>query len=355
MESEKQLSAGEQKVLEYADRIRAGESKEEIFKDLPDSFKASIEEHLEAKTDSDQGVVETSENPRLPPQYEGLPLDIVEELWIIPVYADPEKTKSENERKQKVIAQLREEEQNRKFDDEKQAETQERISELKAELGIDNALQPEVNETDPYASFRLKNGETDVGAWWYEYRNQIAKEMKDAGAFEWGKERIYFDIPLSDMVRMKDLVMKIAKEEKLPIAFKHLDQEKTFDSVKDGTETRFVANFASADDVLRFYSAIRKRPEYQSFQSDRNMSYGGYRADGIAEYSNGYRESRDALSRIMSGAFNEQGEWEWEGSGRRMKIPKENYELFKKQFEALNEKLASVQKQWEDAFKEGNG
>lgn len=346
---EKQLSAGEQKALEYVQRIQAGESKEEIFKDLPESFRRSIEDQLnehkkEATPDDEAEVV-------IPAQYEGLSADIVEELWTIPIYVDEGKNDQEKRRKQKIIELLKQREKSQTEKKESQTEEREKLEEVKRDLGISKAKKSEENKNDAFGSFKVSNGETDIGAWWYEYRNQIAKEMKKDGKFEWGKERVYFDIPLADMVKMRDLMMMVASEEKVPIAFKHLDEEKTFPTIKDGTETRFVANFASPEDALRFYMALRKHPEYQSFHTDRNMNYGGYRVDEIAEYANGYRENRDALKRIMGGAFNERGKWEWNGSVQKHEISKEEYELFKKQFEELNTKILRTQQEWEDALK----
>lgn len=352
MQPEKQLSAGELKIFEYVERIQKGESKEEIFKDLPRGFIRSIEEKLGSsegdKIEQPEENITTEDN--IPTQYEGLPAEIVEELWTIPIYVDSEKTKQENQKKQQVIVFLKQKEKSRAEKEEKQTEEQERVEEIKGDLGISNAKQAEKNETDPFGSFSVKNGETDVGAWWYEYRNQIAKEMKKEGKFEWGKERLYFDIPLTNMTALRDLVMTVSSEEKIPIAFKHLDEQKSFPSFKDGNETRFVANFSSAEDALRFYLAIRKLPEYQSLHSDRNMSYGGYRAGEIAEYSNGYRESRDALKRIMNGTFNKKGEWEWEVEGVKKNITKDQYEVFRKKFEELNTKILSVQQKWEEVL-----
>ncbi len=349
MEKEKQLSPGEQKVLEYVERIQAGQSREEIFQGLPDSFRHSIEEKLNGNANEE--VIEKKIG--IPSQYEGLPAEIVEELWSIPMYVDAEKTKQENEKKRQAIELLRQKEKMQVERDEIKTQDREKLEEIRGEMGTSIAFKQEGAEVNSFNSFKMNRGDTIEGMWWYEWRNQAIKDMKEDGKFEWGKERIYFDIPLVDMIRLRDLALMVAAEEKIPIAFKHLDEEKTFSRIKDGTETRFVANFASEEDALKFYMAIKSRPEYQSFHSDRNMSYGGYRADEIAEYANGYRENRDALQRIMNGAFNKQGLWEWVVDGNKKAITNDEYEVFKKKLEEFNLKISNAQQQWEDALKRG--
>lgn len=54
---------------------------------------------------------QTPEKNLVPLQYRGLPSsELVEELWIVPVYADSEKTRVENERRNKALEQLRQQE-----------------------------------------------------------------------------------------------------------------------------------------------------------------------------------------------------------------------------------------------------
>lgn len=78
-------------------------------------------------------------------------------------------------------------------------------------------------EDKDFAEFKFKNGETDVGVFWFEYGNVAAKKLEKSGKLEWGKERIYFDIPLDTMEKLRDLIIKLAKIEKIPVAFKYLD------------------------------------------------------------------------------------------------------------------------------------
>lgn len=170
--------------------------------------------------------------------------------------------------------------------------------------------------------------------------------MKESGKFNWGEQRIYFDIPIDDMEKLKSIIMKIAGEAKLPIAFKHMDKEKTFEINKDGEETRFVANFATQEDAIKFYLTLNDSPEYQKLQADRKQNYGGIRLDTLAEYANGFRENRDAFSRIMAGSFNTEGMWEWKTGKKTLKISKEDFEVIRKKFLEAEKELEESKKKW---------
>lgn len=259
MNNFEKISGGEKKVLEYVDRISAGESGEEIMKDLPNSFRGAIEKGL-------------------------------------------------NEKKQKA--------------------------------------------ENPYGEFSVSNGETDTGFFWYQYRNKKAKELKESGEFEWGKERIYFDIKKEDMVSLGKLAMKVATENDIAIAFKHMDEEKTLDIQKDGNETRFVANFATENEAKRFLLAMKGQPEYASFVSDRNLSHDGIRIDAVAEYASGFREGRAALERVMNGKFNDNGDkYSYTSeSGKEIVITPEEYRVFKDRYEKFSEEMENKKSSWMKLF-----
>lgn len=340
------ISAGENKINEYISRINNGESKDEIFKGLPESFRKSIERGLNKEDD-------TANNEKdlvfsVSPQYEGLPSDVLEEIWTIPIYMDDEKTKYENERKRLVIENLRKKEMENDETVEKEISDKERIEELRKKIQQpENAEQTE-DKTDS-ESFSVSNGETDTGMFWYQYRNKAAKLLKNDGKFEWGKERIYFDIKMADMQSLSNLVMKIASENNIAIAYKFLDEEKTTTINKDGKETRFVANFATEDDAKRFMLAIMSDPEYKYFVSDRNLDYNGIRLDGIAQYASGFRETRAALERIMHGKLNPDGTtYSYAAeSGKVMTIPVADYEEFKKRYEDTDLIMQKKKADWD--------
>lgn len=341
-------TAGEFKVEEYVRRIQGGESKDSILSELPPKFKESLLAKLSEQQPSTDPIHENS--PKIPPQYEGLSADILEDIWTIPIYVDPQINAEAQQRKKDVLAFLRAREKENATKIESETARQEDIEEVRNRLH--HLGQQESVPGDEFGTFKMKNGMTEEGYYWYEYRNMKAREMSKNKQFEWGKERIYFDIPTSDMLRLRDVVMNIASVNKIPVAFKYQDEEKTWPSVKDGTETRFVANFASSDDALKFYSALRHDPVYQGMKSDRNMSYGGYRVDGVVEYANGYREQREPLKRIMSGSFNSQRKWVYpSASGKMIELSEDEYNVFKKTFDGLQAKMIEVENKWKESLR----
>ncbi|MDQ3076469.1 MAG: hypothetical protein M3Q63_00220 [bacterium] len=276
-----------------------------------------------------------SEENSIPFQYRGLSKEVVEELWIPKIYIDPEKNESERIRRDRVL---------------KQIEEQEKANELRSELGI--PLKEDSEKL--FGEFKVKNGETDIGAYWYEYSNLAAKQLKESGKLEWGKERIYFDIPFDKMEEMRDIAFRIAKENNIPISFKHLDLQKSYPvQINDKEITRFVTNFASADDAKRFYEAISQIAEYNNIKSDRSLDHHGYNIDGVAHYASGYREQRMPLENIiktakqnLDGTYTYTSAYEKNGQKQSITIPQETYEKFLKQYESFD-----PQKAWEEAGK----
>src|SRR3989338_892948 len=388
----------------------------------------------------------------IPPQYEGMPSELVEELWQNPVYVDEEKNKSETERRQTALGEIKRTEQDKEaqkeeglkhqysslseeqksnfpdaqkgvakilneyiqgkreieslspeesfvvgklkiyyenfkrenpdkpftFDFAKDIDRsvynnlaqklsfsileskrkigdQEKANAIREELGIpkqeiqrNDLIKPEQNQQQNYEGlkdkdfeeFKVKNGETDIGVFWYEYGNTAAKKLKESGKLEWGKERIYFDIPLDNMQELRNLAFELAKSEKIPIAFKHLDVQKThqIDLKPESETTRFVANFASIEDAKRFYQALQHREEYKRIKSDRNLDYHGYNIDGVAHYASGYREKREPLKRIIETAQknsdNTYSYYSADGS-KQITITEEQYSNFVNQFNTM--------------------
>lgn len=204
---------------------------------------------------------------------------------------------------------------------------------------------------DPFEKFTVANGETDQGVFWNQYRNKEAKRLKESGEFTWGEERIYFDVPLSDMEKLRDVAMRVAGEGKIPIAFKYLDAGRTFDSQKDGSETRFVANFASREDAKRFFAALRESSEYREIAPDRKLDYKGIRVDDVAEYASGFREKRDSLERIMrnTGKNETSGSYEYHTeSGKIISLSADEYENFSADYEAMRSSMKVAENEWKE-------
>ena len=342
---EQQQTGGEQKIKEYINRIKNGEQKDKILEGLPLSFVNAIEKGLETYDKNKE--LNQNENFVIPPQYEGLDSETLDFIWVIPEYTDPEKTKTEKNRKSKILENLKLKEQKQNKTEEQNISDQEDVEKIKKELGISKMENSSSVEQDKFSEFRMKNGETDQGFFWNEYRNAIAKELKNSGQFEWGKERIYFDVSIRDCEKLRNLAFKISSEQKIPIAFKYIDDEKTFPIHKDGNETRFVMNFVSSDDARRFYSFLSQSEEYKNLQNDRHLDYKGVRIDNLAEYASGFREKRGALERIMNAKINEDGKYEYlSESGKKMVLSENEFNGFKSQYQQLEDSINREKDLW---------
>lgn len=77
----------------------------------------------------------SEEQDLVPPQYRGLPSEVVEEMWQNPVYTDAEKNNAETQRRQQALEQLKLEESNRETN--KQQILTERYSKLPPEVRQD--------------------------------------------------------------------------------------------------------------------------------------------------------------------------------------------------------------------------
>lgn len=344
-------SAIHPKIAEYINRARGGENIDDMTKGLPNGMRMAVHEGLKGKEeigklkDDKQNITE-SEIEFIPPQYrhEGEPLDpeILEDMWIIPIYTDPEKTRSELERKAKGIEAAR-----KYFEHKNIVVTQENKDENKLdELRVKLQLQQSIDENSPefYSGFKQKHGSTgDDEYWWYEYRNRAAKHLKESGKFEWGKERIYFDVPTESFDMLRALSMRIAEDQKIPLAFKFRDVNKT-KILGEDVDTRFVANFASAEDAARFFKMLKGDPEYLKIVPDRNIDYKGIRLDERAEYASSYREQRVPLERAANARRAPDGTYVFISStdGREIKISEENYKEFLLKWQKLQEKLEQV-------------
>jgi len=137
---EKELTPGELKIAEYTQRINEGESKEDIFEGLPESFKSSIEKNLnkkEATYEITENLTYSIEDIKIPAQYEGLPVEIVEELWVNPIYIDQKKNEQETVRREavlKILKQREEQDSSRKI----RVEDAHELSKIRSNLGIES-------------------------------------------------------------------------------------------------------------------------------------------------------------------------------------------------------------------------
>lgn len=143
--NKKSLTNAEQKIEEYVNRINNGESKDSIFQGLAESFKSGIEkrlnETLEEKTD--QGISE------IPAQYRDLDSETLDFIWTFPEYVDQEKTKELKEKKARALAALREKESKERGKEERHQSDQQKIAELREQLGISEPIETMQNQEKP--------------------------------------------------------------------------------------------------------------------------------------------------------------------------------------------------------------
>lgn len=139
--------------------------------------------------------------------------------------------------------------------------------------------------------FEIKNEDINTGIFWLQYSNLEAKRLGEKKKFKWGKERLYFNVPLDRLKQIGNLIKELAKNNKIAVSLKYLDTESS--KGIDGEATRFVANFSSIEDAKRFYDALSTNKDYKNIEPDQEADYLAYNIDGKAHYASGYREIRE--------------------------------------------------------------
>lgn len=142
LDNKKSLPGAEQKIEEYVNRIKKGESKDSIFQGLPESFKSGIEKRLN-ETSEEKPEQEISE---IPAQYRGLDSETLDFIWTFPEYVDQEKTKELKEKKARALAVLREKESAEKGKEERHQSDQQKIAELREQLGVTKSVETMENQ-----------------------------------------------------------------------------------------------------------------------------------------------------------------------------------------------------------------
>lgn len=104
---------------------------------------------------------EEAEN-QIPPQYKGLPSEVVEKLWQKKIYTDPKKTEAEARRRENALQQIRDQEKANKIREELGIPTQE-INSEKTLDSLQEEAKPlttkEVEEIKRNAYAKVKQGE----------------------------------------------------------------------------------------------------------------------------------------------------------------------------------------------------
>lgn len=126
------LPGVDKKIEEYIQRIKNGESKDSIFKDLPPSFTSALEKKLSETSEEniEKGLSE------IPPQYRGFDSETLDFAWTITEYIDEDKTKELKNWKARCIAALKEKESKEEIKKERESEDQKTIEEIRGVLGI---------------------------------------------------------------------------------------------------------------------------------------------------------------------------------------------------------------------------
>lgn len=175
-------SPGQQKVDEYIERIKNGESADEIMSGLPPSFRSAIESGLSdvEETGEKQKEKETKSVEEayledfeiIPPQYEGLSSDVLDEIWVVKEYSDPEKTRLEKLRKARAIEFLKKKEVN----DNEEINSETKANETRAALGI-----PEIKAEgdNSKALAKLKELLNKKAAKYETTRPKLAEDIKN--------------------------------------------------------------------------------------------------------------------------------------------------------------------------------
>lgn len=338
------------KIAEYISRVDAGEDVSKITEGLPEAMRNAVLEGLRLKTESEKnpnvGEQGGQKNGLIPPQYytsEGEPLDpeILEDIWIVPIYTNPEETVLELERKQKGVEFARQYYERKSREEARESEEEKKLDEARSRLGLNKTIVE--NSPESYAAFKAKQGSTGDGEyWWHEYRNHAAKQLKESGKFEWGKERIYFDAPTDSFEALRDISIRVASEQKIAVAFKYRDTAKTKHAEND-EDTRFVANFATAEDAAHFFKSLTSDQEYRKIVPDRKIDYKGVRLDEMAEYSSSYREQRGPLEKIMQATRRPDGSYLYKSdNGRNIRITEDEFNHFSKQWGSLQQKMETA-------------
>lgn len=213
----------------------------------------------------------------------------------------------------------------------------------------------EITEEDRFFEFKKEEFEGARESSWLQYTNMEATRLQEKKQFKWADERLYFDIPLEDFEKLKDLVIKIAEEQKIAVSFKYLDTQKS--SPESGNEaTRFVVNFASPTEAKRFYVAINQTEEYQSITPDRETDYFAFNLDGKAHYASGYREIREndynqLKSLIESLHHNADGTYSYpdDGTGDQNSINEEEYKKLVEDLENKRNISLQFKEKWDNS------
>jgi hypothetical protein len=203
------LPGAEQKIEEYVDRIKNGESKDSIFQGLPESFKSGIEKRL---SDLIEEKVKQGLND-IPPQYRELDSETLDFIWTFPEFVDQEKTKKLTEKKARALAALREKETLENVKTERNKADKEKIEELRKQLQIIDPIKNKEKDSDVSKSEELPTLSIEerkkLHGWTASY--ELAKIAKNEGVdlSKISREE-YVDFAIQNSLAIDDDQLRVA-------------------------------------------------------------------------------------------------------------------------------------------------
>lgn len=181
-------TGGVAKIAEYADRIASGETLESVLDGLPTSMRQAVESLVNSEKVNAVEVSSTDASLRLPPQYEGLSAEIIEELWTIPIYVGPEKTRSENENKRRVLENLRLKEKEAEIRNEdvliEKADTAGKILTVKGELGMETKKKNLLGLSPEELSNMKAMSVEDFAVWLAAEAKKLGKKLGSTSTYD---------------------------------------------------------------------------------------------------------------------------------------------------------------------------
>lgn len=227
LDSKNFLPGAEQKIEEYVNRIKNGESKDSIFEGLSESFKSGIEKRLAERSEEklEQGINE------IPPQYRGLDSETLDFIWTFPEYIDQEKTKELKEKKARALAALQEKESAEKRKEERHQADQQKILELREQLGVAKPVETTENQEKPPIAFNLEELPTlsieerkKLHGWTASY--ELAKIAKQQGIdlSKISREE-YVDFAIQNSLAIDDDQLRVAPWQRMSISVEEIVAE----------------------------------------------------------------------------------------------------------------------------------
>lgn len=252
--------ASQKKIDEYSNRIAAGEPIESILEGLPPGMRKAVEDRVAGNTLEKNA--ETGDIPaRLPPQYEGLPAEIIDELWIIPEYVDPGKTEEERKNKAKVLnkirlgeseAEIRKEDKNLSL-----SEDAFNISKIKEDLGIKVENQ-QIADPEQIGSIESMSVE-DFAVWLTEEAKKRGKSIVGA-----------YDV-LTARPEFRQVRIASAFGDSAPLMKIFHDNKQTLNQFREDTQSKM-----SAVDGVEYVTGTWDHYKIQYEKRERKETHKGY-------------------------------------------------------------------------------